>query len=73
MTTPTLQVFDDRGQGFDPFVQRVAWAMGVGRMATRKNSCVEWGGVVYPTRDVVDCMTFFHGKGGSGKQGRSAG
>ena len=60
-------MLDERGQGFDPFVQRVAWAMGVGRMMTRKDAVVKWDNVEYQTLDAVSCMTFFHGLAQTGR------
>ena len=62
-----VQVIDERGQSFDPFVQRVFWAMAVGRMMTRKDAVLKYEGQSYDTMDAVDCMTFFCGAARTGE------
>lgn len=56
-----------RSQKLGDEVQRVFWAMAIGRMLTRKDTVFDIEGQKIPTKPIVSCMTFFHGWTGTGE------
>lgn len=68
-----LQVVDSRGQDFNTEVQRVYWAIAIGRMLFSKHDVFEYGTpgqpdyVKAPLKDVVTCFSMCCGLAKTGQ------